>query len=343
MWDNRTWFFGPTSAITQPPNPINPNPLLEDAFSATTKVVSAHQGCVTPAAIIYSTTVKNSDGDGLLDSWKTAKGYCDASFNEGSCNVGDKTDFRWVDLTGAATPGTGVKDVFVQLDYMCSKPTGAPEPNSCETSTFFTNPVSAVASAAPDGTTTYTGVFSPTFPLNTFITITGFTDPHNNGNFIVVSNTGTQLVVNNANGVAEMKVGSAKFINYSFDPRQVTDTITGANSFAEVNAAYSGKGITLHPEWHAMPETPGCTDTVVNGINSYCPYLNQPGLVGWKGGFDVLKGQPLNLNADGTNWTEAQCEASPTICVRRFPSGRQGSYRRRIFAHAEGGPAWKVP
>src|SRR5215469_6298070 len=340
-WDNPTWFFGPTTAITQPPNPIA-NPLQEDAFSATTTVVSAHQGCVTPAAIIYSTTVKNSSKDGLLDVWKLPKppnnplrpGYCDASVNEGVCNQGDA---NWVDLPGAKL---NQRDVFVQLDYMCSSVTG---PDSCDTSTSFANPLSAAASAAPDGTTAYTGVFSPTFSFNTFITITGFTNPQNNGNFIVVSNTGNQLVVNNASGVAEAHAGSATFTNYSFDPRLVTDSITGANSFDEVNTAYFNKGITLHREWHAMAETAGCTDTVVSGIPSYCPYLNQPGLVGWKGGFDALKGQPLNYP------DESSCEQAPLTgisgsgtgpCVRRFQHGRKDSYHEVIFAHAQGGPEW---
>jgi hypothetical protein len=327
-WDNPTWFFDPATN--------------DGASSATTTVVSAHQGCITPAAIIYSTTVKDSSKDGLLDVWKLPKppnnplrpGYCDASVNEGVCNQGDA---NWVDLPGAKL---NQRDVFVQLDYMCSSVTG---PDSCDTSTSFANPLSAAASAAPDGTTAYTGVFSPTFPLNTFITITGFTNPQNNGNFIVVSNTGNQLVVNNASGVAEAHAGSATFKNYSFDPRPVTDSITGANSFDEVNTAYFNKGITLHAEWHAMAETAACTDTVVSGIPSYCPYLNQPGLVGWKGGFDALKGQPLNYP------DESSCEQAPLTgisgsgtgpCVRRFQHGRKDSYHEVIFAHAQGGPEW---
>ena len=104
-WDNPTWTF--TNPIT---NPIHAN----DA-SATTSVVpsSSNQGCVSWGAVIVSTTVQNSDQDGLLDAWKATHGYCDASVNEGSCS--GPGDPAWVDLTGAAT---GQKDVFVQLDYM---------------------------------------------------------------------------------------------------------------------------------------------------------------------------------------------------------------------------------
>jgi len=102
-WDNPTWTFNSASPIT------------EDSSYATTQVVPSmsNQGCVSWGAVIVSTTVKNSDNDGLLDSWKTNQGYCDISINA-SCNKGDPA---WVDLTGALP---GEKDIFVQYDYMCS-------------------------------------------------------------------------------------------------------------------------------------------------------------------------------------------------------------------------------
>ena len=130
-WDTVTWTFD------DPNNPALahfPNPVHEDDSSATTEVIpaSSNQGCVAWGAIIVSTTVKNSDGDGLLDVWKQPKapnpsrpGYCDASVNEGVCTQGDA---NWVDLPGATA---GEKDVFVQLDYMCSSVTGS---DSCDTS-----------------------------------------------------------------------------------------------------------------------------------------------------------------------------------------------------------------
>lgn len=102
-WDNPTWTFSSASPIT------------EDSSYATTQVVPSpsNQGCVSWGAVIVSTTVKNSDHDGILDSWKTNQGYCDVSINA-SCNKGDPA---WVDLTGALP---GEKDIFVQYDYMCS-------------------------------------------------------------------------------------------------------------------------------------------------------------------------------------------------------------------------------
>jgi Bacterial Ig-like domain (group 3) len=119
-WDNPTWTFNTAS------------PIAEDSSYATTQVVpsSSNQGCVSWGAVILSTTVKNSDGDGILDVWKynphgPYPGYCDVSVNA-SCTKGDPA---WVDLTGAAI---GQKDIFLQYDYMCSNVQGpASSPNSC--------------------------------------------------------------------------------------------------------------------------------------------------------------------------------------------------------------------
>ncbi|MGO8773310.1 MAG: putative Ig domain-containing protein [Terracidiphilus sp.] len=65
------------------------------------------------------------------------------------------------------------------------------------------------ASAASGGNTTYTGTFSPTIPVGSLVTITGFTNATNNGTFTVVSCSSTQLVVNNGSGIAETNPGIA--------------------------------------------------------------------------------------------------------------------------------------
>src|SRR6266404_449463 len=128
MWDNTTWTFDPKQTYDKLSNPIG-----EDSASATTQVVpaSSQQGCVSWGAVLVSTTVKNSDNDGLLDAWKKKPtgvypnpGYCDAAVSEGVCTPGGPS---WVDLPGAAPRQ---KDVFIQLDYMCSSVTGA---ESCDT------------------------------------------------------------------------------------------------------------------------------------------------------------------------------------------------------------------
>jgi hypothetical protein len=118
-WDNPTWAFPGTNL---------PNPIQEKSSYATTQVVpaSSNSGCVSWGAVIVSTTVENTDNDGILDSWKADQGYCDASVNNGACTKGDPA---WVDLTGALR---GHKDIFLQYDYMCSKVQGpASSANSC--------------------------------------------------------------------------------------------------------------------------------------------------------------------------------------------------------------------
>jgi hypothetical protein len=77
-WDNPTWTF---------PSANLPNPIQAKSSSATTQVVpaSSNSGCVSWGAVILSTTVENSDGDGILDSWKADQGYCDAAYYNGVC------------------------------------------------------------------------------------------------------------------------------------------------------------------------------------------------------------------------------------------------------------------
>jgi hypothetical protein len=60
--------------------------------------------CLSWGAIVFSTTVQNSDGDGLLDIWKN-KGLTDIS------------DGSFVDLPNMGAK-LGNKDIFVEIDYM---------------------------------------------------------------------------------------------------------------------------------------------------------------------------------------------------------------------------------
>ena len=93
-WDNPTWVLG------QYPNYVR----MGDTSETTSVVPSAsNSGCVSWGAIILSTPVEDSDGDGLLDVWKTNLGYTDA------------VSGQWVALPGAMK---GHKDLFVEVDYL---------------------------------------------------------------------------------------------------------------------------------------------------------------------------------------------------------------------------------
>jgi X-X-X-Leu-X-X-Gly heptad repeat protein len=242
-WDNPTWSFSGDS-----------NPVRVNDASATAMVVpnASNSGCVSWGAVILSTTVQNSDNDGILDVWKQNQGYCDASVNEGKCAT---TDPSWVSLPGATS---GDKDLFVQLDYMCS----------------------------------------------------------------IVKADGTCDTTN----------------GYSFFP--------SARALAMLTSAFSPKATNLHiiPGNSGYPaalatgaiQEQTCTDTTDDSGNPVlCEYPGQPGLVGWKAGFEFIKNQPLNYP------NETSCEqALSGPCIRGFQHGRKDSYHYALFAHAAGLPEW---
>lgn len=90
-WDNPTWSVGGlmTSVDMSETTTIVPSP--------------SNSGCVDWGAMILSTTVQDTDGDGLLDIWETNQGYTDA-----------------VSGNFVALPGANPlqKDIFVELDYL---------------------------------------------------------------------------------------------------------------------------------------------------------------------------------------------------------------------------------
>lgn len=94
-WDNPTW-PGPGAPVTS---------VAAGSSQANTSVApnSSNGGCVVWGAVIFGTTVQDSDNDGLLDSWENNQGYTDVITG------------RLVPLPGA-DPNT--KDVFVDLDYL---------------------------------------------------------------------------------------------------------------------------------------------------------------------------------------------------------------------------------
>lgn len=75
------------------------------------------------------------------------------------------------------------------------------------------------ACGAPSGgTTIYTGVFDPlSFPVGSFATITGFSNSVNNGVFLVISCTGTQLTLSNGSAVSQASQ-TAYAANWAWSP-----------------------------------------------------------------------------------------------------------------------------
>ncbi len=95
-WDNPTWVVNNYGSV------VNAND--SSAITAVTPSAS-NSGCVSWGAVIVSTTVQDTDNDGLLDIWESSQGYTDVATGQ-----------------AVALPGANLnqKDIFVQLDYMCS-------------------------------------------------------------------------------------------------------------------------------------------------------------------------------------------------------------------------------
>ena len=90
-WDNPTWVLG--GAVK-----------ANDSQETTSVVPSpSNSGCVNWGAVVFSSTVQDSDGDGLLDVWEDNQGYTDA------------VSSQQVALPGA---NKSVKDLFVEVDYL---------------------------------------------------------------------------------------------------------------------------------------------------------------------------------------------------------------------------------
>lgn len=221
-WDNPTWVV----------NNYGPAVKAEDASDTT--FVDPDCGCVSWSAVVFSTTVQNTDNDGLLNTWKTHHGYTDVK------------DGSWVDLTGATL---GQKDLFIQADSMCSE-------------------------VKADGT------------------------------------------CDTANGHS-----------HAPDPTAV----------AAMASAFSARGINLHfVPGNVIPETT-CSDNFATSPPTLCPYPGQAGVVGWKGGFEFLKNQPINYP------DEASCEAATSpACKRGFQHGKKDSYHYLLFGHSLGLANWTL-
>lgn len=93
-WDNPTWVLNQYGTYVTTTDTVE-----------TTSVApsSTNSGCVSWGAIVMSTTVQDTDGDGLLDVWENKQGYTDAVSNQ------------WVALPGA---NANVKDLFVEADWL---------------------------------------------------------------------------------------------------------------------------------------------------------------------------------------------------------------------------------
>ena len=106
-------------------------------------------------------------------------------------------------VVNSAANAVGGNTAYTGIFSPLSFPVGSPATIAGFSSANVYSTVSSVSTAV-SGNTTYTGVFNIlSFPVGSSATIVGFTNPSNNGVFVVVSVTGTTLVLANAFGLAE--------------------------------------------------------------------------------------------------------------------------------------------
>ncbi len=339
-WDNPTWTFQPTSYVTSTGIIIPANPVQAGSASATTKVMADinQPGCPSWGAVILSTTVQHTDNDGLLDVWKTNQGYCDASINEGSCTPGVPST-GWVALPGTATPiaGTPHPDVFVQLDYMCSKVNG---PNSCDT-----NPANVTSYSITSNVITVNCNCTNPFSMGENVLLQIPSVSYLSGVVLTVSSaSATQFTA----AFTHADVGSTGVAGtangYSFNPTLTVDPVDGKSVVDKVVGAFAGIGtstnhtpVTLHViPTHAIQEQT-CQD-ISGPPLQLCPFASQPGVVGWPGGVNFLQNQLVDSTSDQI------CTTSPpgANCVPRFQRGKKDSWHYALFAHALGLPKWTL-
>ena len=89
-----------------------------DDSSITTAVSTsapASTDCLSWGAIVFSTTVQDTDGDGLLDVWESTPGGVPAPAGTGLPKLPD--------LNGMGADAM-LPDIFIEIDYMCSSLTG---------------------------------------------------------------------------------------------------------------------------------------------------------------------------------------------------------------------------
>lgn len=107
-WDNPTWVVSAKVKGSEPG--------FDTSETTSVAPTSTNSGCVSWGAMVMSTTVQDSDGDGLLDVWENNEGYTDViRENDPPNGQNDPTSGQWVALPGA---NPNVKDLFVEIDYM---------------------------------------------------------------------------------------------------------------------------------------------------------------------------------------------------------------------------------
>jgi hypothetical protein len=278
--------------------------------AVTTSVDQGYRGssdCLAWGAVVFSTTVKDSDDDGLLDVWESST----------------RTLYDFVNPeTGRPLPGAqplpnlkamgadpSVQDIFLEIGYM--------------TTPGYTNPVQGEVAAhshlpAQEALDLVARAFRNGAPRQRTRYGSGFTGPIN-VHFDIGANYQAPYL-DPATGQPYPPLPTSEACQASWQPR-----------CAIVPAAVARGG-------EEILETAACTSD--GSGEPGCAFPDFPGTVGWKSAFRFYRDQPIAYPAPpaSTPSEEAACLAAGNACVRRFDRNRKDIFHYALFAHALGLP-----
>ena len=121
-------------------------------------------------------------------------------------------------------------------------------------------------------------------------------------------------------------------VGHSHDPRQFVDPGTLQTPLDMVQSAFSSRGIHVHfVKGNAIQEDT-CTDDLGASPPVVCMYPNEPGVVAWKWGLEMLKAWPLNPDSCATGGD----------CTPHFRAALKDSYHYVLFGHSVSSPSWSI-
>jgi hypothetical protein len=144
-WDNTTFNF----TVPMPPGPPPIPPGANDVASFSTgATVGTNQTCLTFAAIVASAQVRDTDGDGLLDTWETNGLHRNTTVTPAT--FGGCSDYPSEPCVNLPAMGAinGNRDIFIQIDWMNGTGgTGGTDTNGTHVHKPWLGALSMVASA----------------------------------------------------------------------------------------------------------------------------------------------------------------------------------------------------
>ena len=265
--------------------------------------------CLAEAAIIFSTTVSDIEGDGIPDVLEVGSPF-------GGSGLIDPNGQEYPDLQAMGAV-VGQRDFFAEINAMTAAP-----------GTTYGSPTSPFKPGIQDVETDFSG--HNHMPTPAVLRLVGEAQGR-------------------AGIAAHFDVGDAgayKALGAAYNSDEADDYIIGAGG-ASGGVASLARGGESIVETHCTPQVfDPITETFSDG-EPWCQFPDFPGTVSWKLHFQLLRDawvRPDGTEFDGENQADlttlqACVNAEPgsaAECRRRFDPLRNGLFRFLLYAHARG-------